>query len=130
MIMLKHYNPGGIAAPFSRYSHGVEAPHLSRWLHISGQVGVLPDGTMAEGAEAQMVQAWRNLFAVLHGAGMARQDLVKVTSFLTRTDDVKLFREVRDRMLAGAAPASTMLIVAGLAHAHWLVEIEAIAAGE
>lgn len=128
--MLKHHRPGGIAAPFSRYSHGVAAPHLSRWLHISGQVGVLPDGGMAEGAEAQMVQAWRNLFAVLHGAGMGRQDLVKVTSFLVRAEDVKLFREVRERMLSGAAPASTMLIVAGLAHTDWLVEIEAIAAGE
>jgi 2-iminobutanoate/2-iminopropanoate deaminase len=55
---------------------------------------------------------------------------VKVTSFLVRPEDVKLFREVRDRMLSGAAPASTMLIVAGLAHADWLVEIEAIAAGD
>lgn len=128
--MLKHINPGGIAAPFSRYSHGVEAPHLSRWLHISGQVGVLPGGSMAEGPEAQMVQAWRNLFAILHGAGLAKQDLVKVTSFLTRPEDVQLFREVRERMLSGVAPASTMLIAAGLAQPDWLVEIEAIAAGD
>ena len=91
---------------------------------------MLPGGSMAEGPEAQMVQAWRNLFAILHGAGMGKQDLVKVTSFLTRPEDVQLFREVRERMLPGVAPASTMLIVAGLAQPDWLVEIEAIAAGD
>jgi enamine deaminase RidA (YjgF/YER057c/UK114 family) len=38
--MLKRHNPPTIAPPFSRYSHGVEAPAKARWLHVSGQVGV------------------------------------------------------------------------------------------
>ena len=38
--MLKRHNPATVAAPFSRYSHGVEAPDNARWLVISGQVGV------------------------------------------------------------------------------------------
>ena len=55
-------------------------------------------------------------------------DLVKVTVFLTRAEDTPLYRQVRDRMLEGAEPASTLLIVKGLASPDFLVEIEAIAA--
>src|SRR5438876_559996 len=44
--MLKPINPPTIAPPFSRYSQAVEVPAGLRWLHISGQVGVRPDGTL------------------------------------------------------------------------------------
>jgi 2-iminobutanoate/2-iminopropanoate deaminase len=126
--MVKAHNPEKVAPPFSRYSHGIEAPAPARWLHISGQVGVAPDGTMRQGAEAQIEQAWRNLLAILDSAGMGPRDLVKVTTFLTDRAHLQTSREVRERMLQGAEPASTLLIVSGLARAEWLVEIEAIAA--
>ena len=116
--MLKQFNPKAVAPPFSRYSHGIEAPAAARWLYISGQVGVTPQGKVAEGAEAQIEQAWRNVLSVLEAAGMGPRDLVKVPTA----------RTVRDRMLEGAEPASTLLFVAGLASPDWLVEIEAIAA--
>ncbi len=126
--MLSKHNPTTIAAAFSNYSLAVEAPAQARWLHVSGQVGVAPDGSLAEGAEAQMETAFRNVLAILGSAGMGPHDLVKITVFLTRSEDVGLYRDVRDRMLAGATPASTLLIVAALANPDWLVEIEAIAA--
>ena len=122
------HNPGGIAPPFSRYAHGVGAQESARWLHISGQVGVTADGSLAEGLVAQMEQTWRNLLAVLESAGMGASDLVKVTAYLTRQEDVAHYRGIRDRMLGGAETASTLVIVAGLAHPDWLVEIEAVAA--
>ncbi len=128
--MLKHHNPPTVAPPFSRYSHGVEGAASARWLHISGQLGVKPDGTLAEGAEAQMEQAWRNIFAILEAAGMTKRDLVKTTVFLTVHGDTALARRVRDRMLDGATPASTLIFVAGLARPDFLIEIEAIAAAE
>ena len=127
--MIKSYNPSTVAPPFAHYSHGVEAPAGARWLHISGQVGVKPDGSLAEGAEAQIEQTWRNIFAILEAAGMTKRDLVKVTAFLTLdAADVGLSRRVRDRMLEGAAPAHTLVFVARLANPEWLVEIEATAA--
>ena len=127
--MLDKHNPNTIAAAFSSYSLGVEAPAQARWLHVSGQVGVAPDGSLAEGPEAQMETAFRNLLAILGAAGMGPHDLIKITVFLTRSEDVGLYRQVRDRMLAGATPASTLLVVAALADPGWLVEVEAIAAG-
>ncbi|MGH6943138.1 MAG: RidA family protein [Geminicoccaceae bacterium] len=129
--MPKAHNPTTVAPPFSRYSHAIEAPASARWLHISGQVGVTPDGRTLDGAEAQMEQAWRNIFALLDAAGMTRRDLVKVTIYLTDRAHLQLSRSVRDRMLQGKAePASTLVIVSGLASADWGVEIEALAAAE
>jgi enamine deaminase RidA (YjgF/YER057c/UK114 family) len=126
--MLKTYNPQAVAPPFSRYSHGVESAAGARWLYISGQVGVTPEGKVAEGAAAQIEHAWRNVLSVLEAAGMGPRDLVKVTTFLIDRADLPTARTVRERMLQGAAPASTLLFVAGLASPEWLVEIEAIAA--
>jgi 2-iminobutanoate/2-iminopropanoate deaminase len=126
--MLKRHSPATVAAPFSRYSHGVEAPAGARWLHVSGQVGVAPDGKVLDGAEAQIEQAWRNVLSVLEAAGMGPRDLVKVTTFLVNRADLPTARAVRDRMLRGAEPASTLIFVAGLASPEWQVEIEAIAA--
>ncbi len=126
--MLRKHNPSAIAAAFSSYSLAVEAPAQARWLYVSGQVGVAPDGAFANGPEAQMEAAWRNVLAILDSAGMGAGDLVKVTAYLTRAEDTGLYRQVRDRMLAGAEPASTLLVISALAHPDWLVEIEAVAA--
>ena len=126
--MLKQHTPSTVAPPFSRYSHGIEAPAGARWLHVSGQVGVTPESKFADGAEAQIEQAWRNVLSALEAAGMGPRDLVKVTTFLVNRADLPTARAVRDRMLQGTEPASTLLFVAGLASPDWLVEIEATAA--
>jgi 2-iminobutanoate/2-iminopropanoate deaminase len=128
--MLKHHNPKTVAPPFSRYSHGIEAPDKVRWLHVSGQVGVTPDGKIVEGAEAQIEQAWRNVLSVLAAAGMGAHNLVKVTTFLIDRADLAPARAIRERMLQGAEPASTLIFVGGLASPEWLVEIEAVAAAD
>lgn len=103
-------------------------PAGARWLHISGQVGATPDGTIPDDAERQFELAWDNLFAVLADAGMAVTDLVKVDGFITRPDLVPLYRTVRERRLGGYATASTLVVVAGLAVPSLLVEIQAVAA--
>ena len=128
--MLKKHNPGGMTPAFSRYSLGVEVPPGARWLFVSGQLGVGPNGALAEGTEAQMETAWRNIFTILGAAGMGPGDLVRIKAYLTESEDVGLYREVRDRMLDGAEPASTLLVIGALAHPEWLVEIEAVAAAD
>jgi len=127
-MSLTRYKPGGIAPPFSKYSHGVEAPADARWLFASGQVGVRPDGTLASGFEGQTVQALSNLHAILAEAGMDWSDVVLLKTFLTRQEDVPQYRVVREKTLGSAAPASTLLVVAGLASPDWLIEIEVVAA--
>lgn len=83
---------------------------------------------MPDGTAAQMELAWDNLLAVLAAGAMTIPEIVKLTVFLTDPADVPLYRQVRDRRLAGHAPATTLLIVAGLAAPSLKVEIEALAA--
>ncbi|MSO70035.1 MAG: RidA family protein [Alphaproteobacteria bacterium] len=126
--MIKFHNPSTIGAPASRYSHGAEAGPGARWLHVSGQVGVDPSGKILPGIEAQTERAFRNVEAILKSAGMGFDDVVKINTFLLTRDDVPVLRTLRDRMFTKTAPASTLFMVAALAHPDWLVEIEAVAA--
>jgi enamine deaminase RidA (YjgF/YER057c/UK114 family) len=126
--MIELFNPPTVSPPFSRYSQGALASPGLRWLHVSGQVGMRPDGGILSGIEAQMHQTWDNVLGVLATAGMTPDHLVKVNVFLTRAQDVALYREIRDERLEGRAPAATLVIVAGLARPELLVEIEAVAA--
>jgi enamine deaminase RidA (YjgF/YER057c/UK114 family) len=126
--LIKKFNPEKIVQPFSRYSQGAEAPTGARWHYIAGQVGVHPDGGIAQGAEAQVERAWLNLIAVLESAGMRVEDLVKVNTYITRPADVDVNRRIRDLMLKDDEPPVTMFRVAGLSHPEWLVEVEGIAA--
>lgn len=128
--MPRSINPATIVAPASNYSHGMEHAAGARRVVVSGQIGVRPDGSLAEGFEAQAVAAFDNVLAVLEAAGMSAPDLVKVTAFATVPGQVAVFRTVRDRKLLGHAPAATYLEVAGLARPDWLVEIEAEAVKE
>jgi 2-iminobutanoate/2-iminopropanoate deaminase len=82
------HTPDTVAAPFGPYSHAVEVPEGSRLLYISGEVGVRPDGTVPEGIEAQAEACWRNITAILADAGMGVGDLVKITTYLVRPEDV------------------------------------------
>jgi enamine deaminase RidA (YjgF/YER057c/UK114 family) len=105
---MEFLNPETIAPPASDYSHGVVVPAAARRLIVAGQVGLMPDGSLAEGFEAQMERCWLNLFAVLEAAGMTKRDLVKYTVFVT----------------------ATYVVVAGLASPALLVEIEGEAVAE
>jgi 2-iminobutanoate/2-iminopropanoate deaminase len=115
-------SPSSIARPQIRYSHGGVHNLSGRRLVIAGQVGVKPDGSFAEGREAQMVQAWENLSAVVADAGMEPMDLVKVTAFVTVHGSVMLHRAVRDRMLGDHPPAGTYLEAVSLARPEFLFE--------
>ena len=127
--MLVKHNPKSVPAPVGSYVQMVEVRDRPRWLHISGQVGMTPDGTLLEGFEAQCEQALKNLVACLEAAGMSLDDLVKVTILMTRQEDVPVYRTVRKRVLGDAEIASTLMIVAGLVSPDFLIEIEGIAAG-
>lgn len=126
--MNKTYAPKSIAAPVSAYSHAVEVPAGARTLHISGQIGVRPDGGTAEGVEAQVEQAWKNLVAILEDAGMGVEDIVRTTTFVTKPEHVAATRPIRAKYLGDLKPASTLLVVAALARPEYLFELEAVAA--
>ena len=122
---MKAFNPDNAPQPAARYAqcvvHGANAERLI----ISGQIGVTKDGETLEGMEAQTEQCFKNIFAVLDGAGFKREHLVKLVTYVTEPGQTGVVREVRDRMMDGHLCCSTYLQVAGLAAPTWLVEIEA-----
>jgi enamine deaminase RidA (YjgF/YER057c/UK114 family) len=128
VIMIKFENPASVAPPFGHYSHAALVGKDARWLHVSGQVGVKPDGSMAKGIEAQCEWAWKNLLGILESSGMGLADVVKTTTYLVNADHVAAFRSARDRVIGEHRPASTLVVVQALASPEWLVEIELQAA--
>jgi enamine deaminase RidA (YjgF/YER057c/UK114 family) len=126
--MLKIHNPKSVAAPIGTYSHGIETPPNARWLHVAGQIGGRPDGSVPATIEEQTEVVWQNILAVLAEAGMGIGDVVKITSFLTRFENFPKFAQVRAKYLGSHRPASTLLVISSLARPEFLVEVEAIAA--
>src|SRR6202140_1885143 len=100
--------PASVAAPFGPYSHSVEVPGGSRLLYISGEVGVLPDGTVPDGIEAQAEACWRNIIAILADARMGVEDLVKITTYLVRPEDVAAAGAARAKHFGNARPGSAL----------------------
>ncbi|MBS0223325.1 MAG: RidA family protein [Proteobacteria bacterium] len=127
-MAIKFHNPSSVSLS-GKYSLGGEVPAGARLFYVSGQVGVDPGGKLQPTFAGQAAQAWKNVGEVLKSAGMTYKDIVKVTTFLTDSRFVVPNREVRDQFIPEPPyPASTLLVVAGLADPAMLVEIEAVAA--
>ena len=119
-----------VPEPFRNiYSHAVELPVGKRLLFISGQVGVAPDGRVAEDFSTQAEQAMDNVEALLVAARMTIAEVVKLTYYVTNSQNLATLGEIRRRRWSSRTPpAVTALIIAGLARSEYLIEIEAIAA--
>jgi len=122
------HNPAAIHTPQANYSHAAHVGPNARWVVASGQIGVGPDGKLAEGFTAQCKTAFDNLLGILADADMAPENIVKTTVFLTNREDLGAYRQARDAAFGDLKPASTLLFVAGLASPEMLVEIEMVAA--
>jgi enamine deaminase RidA (YjgF/YER057c/UK114 family) len=118
----------GVASQIGTYSDAVEAAPNQRWLFTAGTPGLGLDGRLPQDFAGQAEQAWQHILAMLHKADMSVQDLVKVTHYLLRAEDIPIYAKIRARYLGEARPASMLLIVPELVRPNFLLEIEAIAA--
>lgn len=126
--MHKKYNPSDLAPVYSNYVNCTEVEPGKRWLFVSGQCGVRQDGSVPEDFTTQCEVAMDNVLANLREAGMAAEDVVKLTFFMTSREDIASAREVRDRKLGGTAVSSTLILVSGFILPVFKIEIECIAA--
>src|SRR5205809_1039418 len=110
------------------YSH-VVAVEGRRMVFISGQLARDRDGNVVgrHDMRAQLRQVGENLKAALAAAGATLGDLVKTTTFVTDIDEYFKHVDVRMEYFGAALPTSTTVEVRKLAHADFLVEVEAIA---
>lgn len=126
--MLKSYDPAEVHAPLGSYTHAVEVEPNTRFLMLSGQVGVRPDGTLPEDIEGQLRQTWANIAAILSAAGMTLSDIIKITTIVVRPEHLAVHPLIRSEMLGQHRAAATGFCVSALATPDILCEIEVIAA--
>jgi len=118
----------GVAEQIGKYSDAIEtAPNL-RWLYTSGTPGLLRDKQLPPNITGQAELAWQHILAILRSADMTVDDIVKVTQYLTRPEDIADYAKVRSRVLGDARPAFMLLIVPQLIWPEVLLEIEVVAA--
>ena len=98
-------------------------------LFLRGQVGTDFEGNLIGpgNPEAQTEQAMKNVKQLLEEAGSCLDHICKITIYLTdSTDRPTVYRAV-GKWLKGVFPASTGVVVAGLAKTEWLLEVDVIA---
>jgi 2-iminobutanoate/2-iminopropanoate deaminase len=118
----------GVAARIGTYSDAIEAAPNQRWLFTSGTPGMNAAGGLPDDITAQAELAWGHILKMLERADMSVHDLVKITQYVIRAEDIPAYVKVRARMLGDARPASMLLVAAALPRPDFLLEIEAVAA--
>jgi enamine deaminase RidA (YjgF/YER057c/UK114 family) len=118
----------GVAKQIGLYSDAIEAKPNLRWLITSGTPGFTDAGKIPADIAGQSELAWENILRVLAKGGMTVHDIVKVTQYLTRAEDIKAYAQIRSRFLGTARPASMLLVIPQLVWPSLLVEVEVIAA--
>jgi len=112
------------------FSQGWKIEGAQSLLFVSGQGGISAEGELVGDGDfkAQAELAFRNLEAVLQGAGASLADVVKLTVYLTDMARLRDYIAVKARFINGDQPASTALQVPALALPGMMIEVEAIAA--
>lgn len=111
------------------FSQAVVEPS-GRRVHLTGQVAWDVDGCVvgAGDAEAQTQYAIDNIEKILAEAGGQISDVVSVTMYYVRDEDLPAIQKVRSRRFSKASgPAVTGVKVAGLVHPDLLLELTVVA---
>ena len=106
-----------------------QAYRAGDFIFISGQAALDLQGNIigAGDFEAQAVQAFENLKAVLLAAGSGMDKLIKVTIYVTDMAHFGSVVAMRKRYFSPPWPADTLVEVAALALPELMIEIEGIA---
>ena len=101
-----------------------------RMVWTSGQIALDPSTgqLLAGGIQAETERVLKNLTAVLAGAGLGFEHVVKTTVYLTDMQEFQAMNEVYGRFFTAPAPARTTIAAAGLPRGA-RVEIDAVAVG-
>ena len=125
-MAVERIQPTGLNRP-TTYTHVVKVGNLA---FLAGQTATDSSGNLVGvgDIEAQAEQVYKNIKTALASVGADFSSLVRMTTYLTRADDLEGFRRARAKHINTDLPANTLLFVTRLANPDYLIEIEAIAA--
>jgi enamine deaminase RidA (YjgF/YER057c/UK114 family) len=122
---IERIQPAGMAKP-AAYSQVVR---VGNTVYVAGQTSTNEQGQLVGVGDirAQAVQVYENLKKALAAVDGTLENLVKITVYVTDARYRDAVAEVRTEYLGGTVPASTLVVVAGLARPEFLLEIEGVA---
>ncbi|MDH3741641.1 MAG: RidA family protein [Hyphomicrobiales bacterium] len=128
--MANGFNPNGVWVPKGRgFNMGV-VQHAGHIIHFTGQVAwdeherIVGKGDVG----VQTRQCFRNILTVLEAVGGNIEDIVSIITYFTDRAQLPTIQQVRSEFLdEAAAPVSTSVMVAGLGHEDFLVELTPVA---
>lgn len=100
------------------------AVRVGEHVYVAGTGPVQADGGCASDAHGQAQRCWTIIRAALVEAGADLDEVVRTRTYVTDPAVFDAVNEVHHAMVGRARPASTLVVVAGLADPRWLVEIE------
>ena len=117
-----------ICAHSTNAAHGIEIPPNARILFCNGQVGARLDGTVPADPREQIEVIFERIRIILAASGMAFEDVVKFTVYVTDKSVLDAYFHIRARAMGDHNPPATLLIVDAFPRSGVEVEIETIAA--
>jgi 2-iminobutanoate/2-iminopropanoate deaminase len=136
MVTKYVFNPETVARGSALFAQaiGVDLKPGSRIVYISGQVAWNARGELVgeDDFRGQFLRVYENLRSVVEGAGGAMENIVQLRTYLAAQRDLPTFIAIRNELYPqifprGEYPTSTIVVVAGLADPHLLLEVEAVA---
>ena len=104
-------------------------------LFIAGQIALDADGNLVGKGDvaAQTRQIFENIGAILASVGATFGDILEFTTYVVGRDAIQPFLQTRIELFDTLYPKrdyppNTLLVVSGLVHEDYLVEIKAVAA--
>jgi 2-iminobutanoate/2-iminopropanoate deaminase len=119
-------NPSNVHEPIFPYSHAVI---VDKTIYISAQLPLDRNGDLVAPGDAarQAEQVFTNLKNVLEAAGSSLNDIVKLTTYLTKYEYRPAVMEIRNRFFGSHRAPSILAVVRELAIEGALVEVDGIA---
>ena len=97
-------NPQNIHPPVAPYVHQIEVTGPQRSLTLSGQIGMMTDGSIPEDAIGQLKIALENIKKNLASADMEIQDITKLVFYLVGDMDANRRKEIINDFLGEHLP--------------------------
>lgn len=124
---IRRFDAPDAPQPAGGYAQAVEVAGAQRLLFVSGQIPVDSGGAATPDFTTQCRLAWANVEPQLRAADMGLDNLLKVTIFLGDRAHAPEDRAIRQAVLGDRRVAMTVIIT-GIFHPAWMLEIEAVAA--